>query len=142
MRVDTVSIFTATRVCCGVPTAAPATISGTVTTPDGAPLGGVTMKLSGAQTARTITDSNGNYRFENVETDSFYTVTPTLVNYHFGPESRSFSLLANMTDAVFTATRDALVSGNAIDTPEYFVRQHYLDFLGREPDAEWVQLLE
>jgi len=56
------------------------------------------------------------------------------VNYHFGPESRSFSLLANMTDAVFTATRDAVTSGNAIDTADYFVRQHYLDFLGREPD--------
>jgi hypothetical protein len=39
-----------------------------------------------------------------------------------------------MTDAVFTATRDAVVSGNAIDTAEYFVRQQYLDFLGREPD--------
>ena len=24
--------------------------------------------------------------------------------------------------------------GDPIDTPEYFVRQHYLDFLGREPD--------
>jgi photosystem II stability/assembly factor-like uncharacterized protein len=133
-RVDTVSIFTATRVCCGVPSAAPATISGRITTSDGAPLAGVTMNLSGARSARTITDSNGNYRFQNVNTDNFYTVTPTLVNYHFGPESRSFSLLANMTDAVFTATRNTVISGNAIDTPEYFVRQHYLDFLGREPD--------
>ena len=116
------------------PTAAPASISGTVTTPDGAPLAGVTMNLSGARSAKVITDSNGNYRFNNIDTDNFYTVTPSLVNYHFGPESRSFSLLANMTDAVFTATRDAVISGNAIDTPDYFVRQHYLDFLGREPD--------
>ena len=37
MRVDTVSIFTATRVC-AVPTAAPANISGRILTPDGAPL--------------------------------------------------------------------------------------------------------
>jgi hypothetical protein len=61
-------------------------------------------------------------------------VTPSLINYHFGPESSSFSLVANKTDAVFTATRDALISGNAIDTADFFVRQHYLDFLGREPD--------
>jgi hypothetical protein len=69
-----------------------------------------------------------------VETNNLYTVTPALVNYHFSPEAQSFSLLANKTDAVFTATRDAIPSGMAIDTPDYFVRQHYLDFLSREPD--------
>jgi hypothetical protein len=116
------------------PTAAPAMISGRITTPDGSPVAGVTMNLSGASSARAITDSQGNYRFRNIDTDNFYTVTPSLVNYHFGPESRSFSLLANMTDAVFTATRDTVISGNAIDTADFFVRQHYLDFLGREPD--------
>ena len=122
-------------VCYNNPTtAAPATISGRITTPDGSPLAGVSMRLSGARSANVITDANGNYRFQNNDTDNFYTVTPSLVNYHFSPESQSFSLLANKTDAVFTATRDAVISGNAIDTPEYFVRQHYLDFLGREPD--------
>ncbi len=116
------------------PTAAPANISGRITTPEGAPLGGVTMSLSGGATRTTITDSQGNYRFERVDTDSFYSVTPRLANYHFSPESQSFSLLGNKTDAVFTALRDGVMAGNAIDTPEYFVRQHYLDFLGREPD--------
>ena len=117
------------------PTAAPAEISGRVTAASGAPLAGVIMNLSGARSARTITDSNGNYRFGGVATDNFYTVTPAIVNYHFSPASRSFSLLANTTDATFTGTLDAVISGNVIDTPEYFVRQHYLDFLGREPDA-------
>jgi hypothetical protein len=116
------------------PTAAPALISGRVTTADGAPLGGVTMNLSGARSARVITDSGGNYRFNNVDTDNFYTVTPSIVNYGFSPASQSFSLLANKTDALFTATRNAVIVGNAIDTADYFVRQHYLDFLGREPD--------
>ncbi|HEV7743465.1 MAG TPA: carboxypeptidase regulatory-like domain-containing protein, partial [Pyrinomonadaceae bacterium] len=115
MRIDTVSLFTSSRVCCGAPTAAPATISGQITTADGAPLAGVTMTLSGSASARAITDSNGNYRFSNVEISRFYTVTPELTNYHFGPDSRSFSLLANQTDAAFTATRDASSSGNAID---------------------------
>jgi hypothetical protein len=117
-----------------IPTAAPANISGTVTTSDGSPLAGVTMNLSGARSSRAITDSNGNYRFSNIDTDNFYTVTPSLQNYHFGPVERSFSLLANKTDATFTATRDTVISGNAIDTSGFFVRQHYLDFLGREPD--------
>jgi hypothetical protein len=116
------------------PTAAPAFISGQVTTASGVPLAGVTMFLSGARAARAITDSNGNYRFMNVDTDNFYTVTPSIVNYQFSPASRSFSLLANKTDATFTGTRNAVVTGNVIDTPEFFVRQHYLDFLGREPD--------
>jgi hypothetical protein len=116
------------------PTAAPARISGTITSAEGAPVGGALMQLSGGASRTTITDSNGNYHFDNVETNSLYTVTPSLTNYHFSPESQSFSLLGNKTDAVFTATRDAVGSDNAIDMPEYFVRQHYLDFLGREPD--------
>lgn len=117
------------------PTAAPATISGRATTSNGAPLAGVTMNLGGARSARTITDVNGNYRFINIDTDNFYTVTPSITNYHFSPASRAFSLLANVTDAVFTGTVNDVISGNVIDTPEYFVRQHYLDFLGREPDS-------
>lgn len=90
--------------------------------------------MSGGASRKTITDGNGNYRFENVDTDRFYTVTPARVNYHFSPADRSFSLVANKTDATFTATGDAVPGGNAIDTADYFVRQHYLDFLGREPD--------
>ena len=116
------------------PTAAPATISGQVTTTSGAPLAGVTMYLSGARSGRTITDGNGNYRFTNVATENFYTVTAARVNYHFSPASRSFSLLGNMTEATFTGALDSVITGNVIDSPEYFVRQHYLDFLGREPD--------
>jgi hypothetical protein len=120
--------------CILVPTAAPATISGRITTADGLPLAGVTLQLSGARSATAISDSNGAYNFAGVETGSLYTVTPSLVNYEFSPANQSFSLLANKTDAVFTAGREAVIVGNAIDTPEYFVRQHYLDFLGREPD--------
>src|SRR6185295_799078 len=107
MRIDTISIFTATRICCGVPTASQAYISGQITTPDGTPLAGVTMNLSGARTAKVISDSQGNYRFNNVDVDNFYTVTPSILNYHFAPENLSFSLLTNKTDASFTGTRDA-----------------------------------
>ncbi|HSS20658.1 MAG TPA: M12 family metallo-peptidase, partial [Pyrinomonadaceae bacterium] len=55
------------------PSAAPAFISGKITTPDGAPLAGVTLNLSGARNAKVITDAAGNYRFNNVDTENFYT---------------------------------------------------------------------
>lgn len=40
-----------------------------------------------------------------------------------------------MTDAVFTATATA-ETVNPLETAEFFVRQQYLDFLSREPDAD------
>lgn len=116
------------------PTAAPATISGVVTTSDGQPIGGVSVGLSGTEAARTLTDSLGQFRFINVETGGFYTVTPALANHSFSPSHRSFSLLGNQTDAAFTAVADVAPTANPLDTNEYFVRQQYLDFLGREPD--------
>ena len=116
------------------PTAASGVVSGRITDQSGAPVSGVVVSLSGSQNRRIITDANGNYRFDSVETNGFYTVTPSFRSYHFSPDNRSFSLLGNNTSAVFTATRDPNIEGNAIDMPEYLVRQHYLDFLGREPD--------
>ena len=116
------------------PTAANGTVSGRITDQNGAPVSGAVVNLSGTQNRKLITDANGNYRFDFVETNGFYSVTPALKNYHFSPSTRSFSQLGNSTSAVFTATLDSALIGNTIDTPEYFVRQHYLDFLGREPD--------
>jgi hypothetical protein len=92
------------------------------------------MRLAGAGSALAMTDASGTYRFMNVDADNFYTVTPSIVNYHFSPASRSFLLGSTNLEATFTAARDSGSSLNFIDTPEYFVRQHYLDFLGREPD--------
>ena len=116
------------------PTAAGAAISGHVATSDGAPLAGVTIHLSGAMSRKSITDSNGNYRFENVDPAGFYTVTPSRVNYGFSPDNRAFTLSGNNTDAAFIASPASGALLNPLDVPEYFVRQHYLDFLGREPD--------
>lgn len=116
------------------PTAAPATVGGSIETADGVPVAGVVMTLSGGVNKVTLTDANGNYRFENIDTDNFYTVTPALVNFRFSPTQRSFSLVGNKTDAVFTAAADSVARANPIDTTEFFVRQQYVDFLGREPD--------
>src|SRR5215813_3613464 len=117
------------------PTASSAAISGRVITTSGAPLAGVSMSLAGGASAATITDSNGNYRFSNLDTGNVYTVTPELVNYSFSPGDLSFSLVGDKADAIFTASADVSPVANAIDSADYFVRQQYLDFLGREPEA-------
>jgi len=116
-----------------VPTAAPALISGRVTDDSGAPLEGVTILLSGFKSGRTITDNNGNYAFRDISIGAFYSVRALRANFSFNPAERSFSQLGNNTEAVFMATPTG-ANENPLDTPEYFVRQHYLDFLGREPD--------
>ena len=116
------------------PTAAPVKVAGQITTADGRPMSGVLVQLSGASSLRTLTDGDGFYSFDGVDADAFYTVKPALANYSFSPAERSFSLLADKTDAVFTATPDTVQTTNPLETTEYFVRQQYLDFLGREPD--------
>jgi hypothetical protein len=100
---------------------------------NGVAVAGAVVNLSGTQNRKTITDANGNYSFANVETTGFYTVRATRANYSFSPQERSFSQLGNQTEAAFTATATSVTS-NPVDTAEYFVRQHYLDFLGREPE--------
>ena len=127
------------------PTASSGSISGRILTSDGAPLGGATINLAGTHTAQTITDANGVYSFADLEVGGFYIITPARANYSFSPSSRSLSLLVNMTAAVFTATASGGTI-NPLDTDEFFVRQHYLDFLGREPDpaglAFWTNNIE
>jgi len=115
------------------PTAAPAALTGRVTNSEGDPLGGVLVNLGGSKTARAITDSEGMYSFTGVETGGFYVVTPEMANYRFSPATRAISLLGNRADASFTALETSQTT-NPLETPEFFVRQQYLDFLGREPD--------
>ena len=57
------------------PTADPVGVGGRITTPDGQPLAGVTIRMTGGGLRKTITDSQGNYRFENINVNNFYTVT-------------------------------------------------------------------
>ncbi|MGH9871572.1 MAG: DUF4214 domain-containing protein [Pyrinomonadaceae bacterium] len=119
--------------CCP-PTAGNSTVSGRITDGNGAPVTGAVVRLSGTQERKFITNADGFYRFDNVETNGFYTVTPARANYSFSPASRSFSQLGENTEATFAAAPASGGFVNPLDTPEYFVRQHYLDFLGREPD--------
>src|SRR5205085_1750583 len=96
------------------PTSASSYISGQVTTSDGTPLSGVTIALYGSSIGRTITDAQGYYSFGELETGGFYTVTPQLSNYSFGPVTRTISLAGNLTDATFVATQDAIITANPL----------------------------
>jgi hypothetical protein len=129
---DTGSV-TAANLSISGPTAADGVVNGKITDNGGAPVAGAVVNLGGTQNRKTITDANGNYQFDNVETTGFYTVTPSRANYLFSPASRSFSQLGNHTEAAFTGSSTG-DSANPFDTSEYFVRQQYLDILGREPD--------
>jgi uncharacterized repeat protein (TIGR01451 family) len=115
------------------PTATNGVITGRILTADGSPVPGTVITLSGTQSRKTITDPSGNYHFDNVDTTGLYTVTPSRVNYNFSPFNRSFSQLGSNTEAAFTGSSTG-DSANPLDTPEYFVRQQYVDVLGREPD--------
>lgn len=115
------------------PSAASGSISGHIADSDGNAVPGVALRVSGTQNRLAITDNEGNYHFDEVASNGFYTVTPARVNYSFAPGQRSFSQLGQTTEAVFTASTTGGTS-TPLDTTEYFVRQQYLDFLGREPD--------
>jgi hypothetical protein len=117
------------------PTAGASKLSGRVTNAAGEPLAGVTMTVvGGARTMRVITNRDGYYVVEGLETGGFYTITPERANFVFAPQQRSFSLIADRTDAVFTAAGLSGDTGNPLESPEFFVRQQYLDFLNREPE--------
>jgi glucose/arabinose dehydrogenase len=100
---------------------------------NGAGIAGVVVRMSGTQNRKTITDVNGDYLFDGVLTSGVYTLTPSRVNFSFNPSERSLSQLGNSTNAPFSGI-SAGTTINPLDTPEFFVRQHYLDFLNREPD--------
>ena len=69
------------------------TISGIVTSANTG-MSGVSLQLTGnSQTYNSMTDSSGNYTFNNVPAGYDYVVTPSLNNIVFKPTSISFSML-------------------------------------------------
>jgi hypothetical protein len=109
------------------PTASDGGVRGRITDVTGNPIAGAIVKLNGTQDRKFITDTDGSYRFDEVETNGFYTLRPSHANYTFSPAERSFNQLGNTTEATFTGEPDITSAANIIDSPEYFVRQHYLD---------------
>ena len=71
-------------------------------------VGGVTVKLSGGQTASTLTDSGGNYQLTGLSASGNYRVIVERGGFEFTPASQDFNNLA--VDQVFnpTASRKAV----------------------------------
>jgi hypothetical protein len=87
-------------------------VRGNVTYAGGAPAAGVTMTLSGAQSATTTTDSNGSYVFANLPAGASYTVTPTKAHHSFSSSSLTFNNLSADVSGNFAATRlNYVISG-------------------------------
>jgi tellurite resistance protein len=95
---------------------------------------GVTVTLSGSQSATTVTDAAGRYLFGYVSTSGTHSVAPRKEGLSFGPASRTFSSPGSHRTADFAAS-----PANAVEGSEFFVAQHYRDFLSREPDQSGLQ---
>lgn len=115
-------------------------IAGRVVNASGAGLAGVTVTLSGTQTATSVTDATGRFTFNFISTAGAHTVTP--LGGPFTPQSRTFTNPIWNQSATFSTSPTA----NASDASQFFVAQHYLDFLNRDPDAAglafWIDQLE
>ena len=73
------------------------TISGKVTSSKGIAVPGATMTLSGAKSAVTNTDSNGDYSFTELA-NGIYTVKVNKSGYYFSPSSKILSIVGlNLT---------------------------------------------
>ncbi len=117
-------------------------ITGRAVNANGVGLAGVTVTLSGTQTATAVTDANGKFVFNLVSINGGHTITPSSGGMTFTPLSRTFTNPAWNQSAIFVASSTANVS----DSSTFFVTQHYNDFLNREPDAAglnfWVGEIE
>jgi YVTN family beta-propeller protein len=106
-------------------------ITGRAVNAAGAGLAGVTVTLSGSQAATTVTDAQGKFTFNFVSTTGTHTVTPQGTGVTFSPLSRTFSAPSWNQSATFITSPTV----NAADASQFFVAQHYADFLNREPDT-------
>jgi hypothetical protein len=83
------------------------TVSGRVTDTTGNGVPGVTMTISGSNSATGVTNANGDYTFINFSQGSNVTVTPSkpdiLLTYTFTPPNRSYTNLSSNQIADFTA---------------------------------------
>ncbi|MET0649337.1 MAG: SBBP repeat-containing protein, partial [Pyrinomonadaceae bacterium] len=79
-------------------------IRGRLTAPGGAGLSGITVTLSGAQSASRQTDADGFYLFEDLAAGGTYVVTPSKEGVSFEPVSRTFDNLGADQTADFTGT--------------------------------------
>ena len=116
-------------------------IRGRVLNSSGNGVAGVTVTLSGSQSATATTDSFGNVIFNLVSMNGTHTLTPSQGSTTFAPGNLIFPNPATNQIAIFTTpaggtfTTPLGTSSNVIDATASFVAQQYQDFFARDPDA-------
>jgi hypothetical protein len=79
-------------------------------------LGGVTVNLSGSQTATATTDAQGNYSFAGLPAGGNYDVTASRLFYIISPQHQTFNNLGGNQQADFAAVDDNhVISGRVTD---------------------------
>jgi hypothetical protein len=92
------------------------TIAGHIADAGANNLSGVTVSLSGSQSASTQTDASGDYNFIGLAASGTFTVTPSLSPYTFSPTNQTFTNLAANQTANFTGTLPPItISGRVTD---------------------------
>src|SRR5258708_6901304 len=101
MRVDTISIYDVTRVCC-VAAASSVSVGGIAKTPDGRGLRNAVVSLKDTQTnivRKVSTSSFGLFSFDSVPTGVLYTISVNSKLYRFTPQQ--VTPTDNITNLVF-----------------------------------------
>jgi subtilisin family serine protease len=110
-------------------------VSGLVTDSSGSPLSGTTILDNGNGIIATGPDGAYTIRV-SVAADAPATITAQKSGYAFTPPS----VTLNNPDAGDQVVNFAAsFNGNPIGVSDFFVRQHYIDFLNRQPDASGLQ---
>ena len=110
-------------------------LKGRVVMPDGTPMRGLSLFITGSGINRTVvTDNNGNYVFQGLAINRFYRVSVNKLGYRFEPSLplQPFYDIVLSSDQTLNFT--AIPTFNPIDMDYFFVSQQYRDFLNREPD--------
>jgi hypothetical protein len=90
-----------------IPTAARATVSGRVMTPNGQGIGRAVMELQNAATGerrQALTNAFGYFSIDDLPLGDFYALTVKHKQYDFEPATRTFQLSDNIADLTFTGT--------------------------------------
>ncbi len=91
-------------------------ITGLVQDADGKPLVNIPVRLSGAETADTMTDSGGFFTFVNLTAGANYNVQPKQIGYLFSESNQDFVNLTGENAVVFEgAQRNFSIGGKVFD---------------------------
>lgn len=117
-------------------------IGGRVINEFGTGIGGITINLSGTQSATMQTDSMGNYSFANLPAGGNYGITAIRPNYTFTPPSQSiFGLNSNFNSVNFTGRLvNYIISGVVLDGSGNAITNVILTLSGSKTGATTANL--